>query len=232
MPIPIGKNAEHNNILNNKKNNIINIAIFDFWNGKKITEHKKMTDDIERAISRVLKEYSQEDIERAISNYSSIFHSRSTYFKHKWTLLEFLSRKNGLPVFLYKSIDDYKIYTEKEQKKEVSQKIQEQKRVDSIVAEHVKNENNEKKEEENRKQKKEEALRWYYSIDPESRLAIEISKNINKNPLIQRLIDPEVPENETQSQKEMREQKILWNNKIRREIEGNVALLYFENSIL
>ncbi|MDO4714030.1 MAG: hypothetical protein Q4B28_05315 [bacterium] len=54
-----------------------------------------------------MKDLSEEEVKTAIENYATIYHSEKTYFKHKWTLSEFLYRKNGARVFLYKSEADY-----------------------------------------------------------------------------------------------------------------------------
>ena len=82
-------------------------ALLDFWNGKNITRHANLKPDIESAIKKALKDYSVEDIEKAIETYSIIYHGAEYYFKHKWTLAEFLSRSKGLPVFLCKVPKDY-----------------------------------------------------------------------------------------------------------------------------
>ena len=82
------------------------ISILEIWNSKKIIEHKnsKWIQDI---ISITRKKFTDDEILKAIDNYSIILHSEKTYWDHKWTLQEFLTRKNGLPVFLYKTEDDY-----------------------------------------------------------------------------------------------------------------------------
>lgn len=82
------------------------IYILDFWNHKEITKHKE-NPTILKAIDKALKIFDQEDIEKGINNYHQILTHPNTYFKHKWTLTEFLSRKNGLAVFIYKTPNDY-----------------------------------------------------------------------------------------------------------------------------
>jgi hypothetical protein len=83
--------------------------IFDFWNTQKIVVHNKNSSLIKNQIDIRLKDFSVEDIKKSILNYENVFHSEKTYFNHKWTLQEFLQRKNGMPVFLYKKEEDYLI---------------------------------------------------------------------------------------------------------------------------
>ena len=50
---------------------------------------------------------TQEEICQAIKNYADIYHCPQTYFNPKWSLAEFLRRKNAARVFLDKNISDY-----------------------------------------------------------------------------------------------------------------------------
>jgi len=83
----------------NNDNNVnkIHILIFDHWNSQNIVVHRKLSDKDRRAINSALKDCSSEEILKAISTYSSILKSSDHYFKHKWTLRDFLQR--GLPKF-------------------------------------------------------------------------------------------------------------------------------------
>ena len=89
------------------------IDILAIWNSKKIIEHNDSS-LIQDAINNVRKKFSDDEIIKAIDNYSTILKSEKTYWNHKWTLQEFLSRKNGISVFLYKTEDDYLITLPKE----------------------------------------------------------------------------------------------------------------------
>lgn len=80
--------------------------IFIFWNEKWVKEHKKI-DSFIKHIDKRLKQFSEEDIKIAITNYSKIVLNPKCYFNHKWTLGEFMQRENGMPVFLYKTEADY-----------------------------------------------------------------------------------------------------------------------------
>ncbi len=93
---------------NNNKDNKDNINnIFTHWNSKWVTNHKKVTSDIKLQIEARLKEYSEDDIIKAIDNYSDIYLSDECWFSYKWPLAAFLQRKNGMREFLYKSKEDY-----------------------------------------------------------------------------------------------------------------------------
>ena len=99
----------------NKKN--IYLEIYNTRNNKNITQHKKLNEEIKKSIEKILQDLSESEVIQAIENYATIYHSDKTYFKHKWTLSEFLSRKNGARVFLYKSEEDYLDKDKKQPKK-------------------------------------------------------------------------------------------------------------------
>ena len=73
----------------------IYIVLFNIWNNLKIITHKKLTSDMKRAIDISRKDYSQEDIEQAMRNYAVIAKGSEYYWSHKWTLIEFLSRRHS-----------------------------------------------------------------------------------------------------------------------------------------
>lgn len=73
----------------------IYIALFNLWNDLRVISHKKLTDDIKRAIDGARKDYTQEEIEQAMRNYAVIVKGAEYYFNHKWTLAEFLSRRHS-----------------------------------------------------------------------------------------------------------------------------------------
>ena len=83
-----------------KKDNIQNIytVIFNFWNSQRIISHKKLTEDIKRAIKTALDTYSEGEVCQAIRNYAEILKDESYFFKYRWTLKDFLKR--GLEKFL------------------------------------------------------------------------------------------------------------------------------------
>jgi len=74
--------------------------IFDFWNLQKITVHKEITTDVQKAIIKALNKYDLDTILLAISRYSKVYNDASYYFNHKWTLIKFLTQSNCIPDFL------------------------------------------------------------------------------------------------------------------------------------
>jgi hypothetical protein len=85
--------SQHNNL------NIISNNIYSHWNSKKIIVHKSLSNDIEKSIEKALKKYSEEEIVQAIDTYSEILKS-GFYFNYKWSLVDFLNRKNGISTFM------------------------------------------------------------------------------------------------------------------------------------
>ena len=96
------KQRQPNNINKNDKNDKneknIYIAIFDYWNSKKIIVHKKLTDKIKRKISGALDTHSPDELKKAIDNYHTVLTSDKYYWTYKWTLDDFLQR--GVEKFL------------------------------------------------------------------------------------------------------------------------------------
>ncbi len=73
----------------------IYIVIFDHWNTLGIINHKKLTSAMESAIDKAKKDYSQDEIKQAMSNYAEIVKGAEYYLNYRWTLAEFLSRNKG-----------------------------------------------------------------------------------------------------------------------------------------
>lgn len=73
--------------------------IFDFWNECNIIKHREMTDNIKKAITKALKTYTREDICKYIKRYSIVLEDDKYFFNYKWTLIDFLNRKDGISSF-------------------------------------------------------------------------------------------------------------------------------------
>ncbi len=74
-------------------------TIFDYWNSKGIIKHKTLSPVIKKSIEKVLKNYKLDEIVQAINIYSEILNSQF-YFNYKWSLSDFLNRKNGISTFM------------------------------------------------------------------------------------------------------------------------------------
>lgn len=94
-------------VIKKSSNKDIYNTIFSFWNSREVTTHRKLNSNMKRYIDTLLKDLEEGEIIKSIDNYATIYHSPATYWSHKWTLEEFLSRKNGCRVFVHKSIADY-----------------------------------------------------------------------------------------------------------------------------
>ncbi len=106
--IPLGGEKSIPN--NNKKIIIINnniLDILDYWNNKNIIIHNKLTKSLEKSIKHKIKSFNILEIKKWIDTYNNILKHKNTFFKYKWTLQEFLDRKNWFNVFLYKKVEDY-----------------------------------------------------------------------------------------------------------------------------
>ena len=75
-------------------------AIFNHWNQQGITVHRKLTEDMTKAIDATLKVHTKEEIMQAIARYARIYHDKDYFFSYNWTLINFLKQKNALPDFM------------------------------------------------------------------------------------------------------------------------------------
>ena len=80
--------------------------ILSVWNEQEIIRHRNYT-AFKKQIDKRLKTFSEEEIIQSIRNYGSILNDAACFFSYKWTLWEFIQRENGMPVFLYKTPQDY-----------------------------------------------------------------------------------------------------------------------------
>jgi hypothetical protein len=94
-------NTSNNNTINNTYISKHISEIFETWNKQNIIKHKKLTDKIKRKIKTTLKDYSLNDIVKAILHYKAILDGPQYYWTHKWPLEHFLAR--GLDQFIDKS---------------------------------------------------------------------------------------------------------------------------------
>lgn len=73
--------------------------IFNYWNKNGIIPHKKITEEISKSIEKALKTYTEEEIKCYIERYAEILKDKNYFFSYKWTLAQFLSRKEGVSSF-------------------------------------------------------------------------------------------------------------------------------------
>lgn len=73
--------------------------IFNFWNEKNIIKHRNLTKEIEKALEKALKNLNKDIIIECIDRYSKVLSDNLFYFDYKWSLTDFLNRKNGISSF-------------------------------------------------------------------------------------------------------------------------------------
>jgi len=91
------------------------IYIFNLWNELKICVHKKLTPDVIRVIDSLLEDYTRDEIEQSMRNYAEIVKGEQYYFNYKWTLIEFLSRRNSNNIERFQDIEVARSNFKKEQ---------------------------------------------------------------------------------------------------------------------
>ena len=73
----------------------VSASLLKLWNSLKIIQHQRVTPSMEKAILGALQVYSEADIRQAMQNYAEIVLGNGYYFKFKWTLADFLSRRKA-----------------------------------------------------------------------------------------------------------------------------------------
>ena len=96
---PIKENFKDNNTVNNTSNNTSNKdihvrEIFDHYLSKKIVQHRKLTNAMRTAINARLRDYSLDDLKKAIDNYDQVIKSDDYWFTHKYPLIDLMREKD------------------------------------------------------------------------------------------------------------------------------------------
>ena len=95
--LSIGYRYPSNSNTNTNSNSTTNI--FSYWNDKHIIMHREVTKDIESAIEKALKVYSEEEIKLYIDRYATVINDKTYFWHYKWSLKDFLTRKEGISSF-------------------------------------------------------------------------------------------------------------------------------------
>lgn len=90
--------------------------IFNYWNTKNIIVHRKINNDIEKAVEKALKKYSEEEIKTCIDRFAQVVNDDDYFYSYKWTLVEFLTRKEGISLFTDEGSKWVSYCSEKEKK--------------------------------------------------------------------------------------------------------------------
>lgn len=81
------------------ENENINEIIFEYWNNSNIIKHRELTEDIKKAIEKSLKIYKVEEIKTYIERYAKVISDKDYFWHYKWSLKDFLTRKEGISSF-------------------------------------------------------------------------------------------------------------------------------------
>ena len=73
--------------------------IFVFWNEKKIIPHRAITPEIMEALKKALRLYKEDEICTFIDRYSTVISDKNYFWHYKWSLKDFLLRKDGISSF-------------------------------------------------------------------------------------------------------------------------------------
>jgi predicted phage replisome organizer len=73
--------------------------LFDYWNSKEIIVHREINTDIEEALKKALSKYTEEEIKVYIDRYAQVISDKSYFWSYKWSLKDFLNRKDGISAF-------------------------------------------------------------------------------------------------------------------------------------
>jgi hypothetical protein len=96
--LPYAKAYENHNEIENEIINVIK-DIFNYWNDKNIIKHRELTEDISKAIEKALKLYKEEEIKTYIDRYAKVIGDKDYFWHYKWSLKDFLTRKDGISSF-------------------------------------------------------------------------------------------------------------------------------------
>ena len=82
-----------------KKISTYTINIVEHWN--KLGEPKctKITEELDKIVKKALKDYTEEEIKTAITNYKTVLHDKSYFFSYSWNIQKFLKQSNCLDDF-------------------------------------------------------------------------------------------------------------------------------------
>ncbi len=114
----VGKPTENLSENENINENINDI--FNYWNNKEIIKHRELYTEIEISIKKSLEKYTIEQIKICIDRYAEILKDTQYFWNYKWSLKDFLNRKDGISSFTDEGSkwNSYQEYLKKNKSKE------------------------------------------------------------------------------------------------------------------
>ncbi|ADU31000.1 DUF4373 domain-containing protein [Evansella cellulosilytica] len=88
-----GNKSKENDSKEAKTSELIT-EIFNYYFSKNIIKHSKLTNQMKSAITARLKDYSFEELTKAIDNYAFVLSSANHYFTHRYPLADFMRDKD------------------------------------------------------------------------------------------------------------------------------------------
>lgn len=77
-----------------KESNTDVLDLFNHYISKEIIKHNKITSSIRSSINTRLKDYTKDDLMKAIDNYATVYHGQEYWFTHKYPLADFMRDKD------------------------------------------------------------------------------------------------------------------------------------------
>lgn len=78
------------------------------WNSLGLTVHENWPESQNGRFDYLLKNIGYEEIEKTVKLYAAVYKDPSCFFSFKWSLSDFIQRRNGLEAWAGKTIADYK----------------------------------------------------------------------------------------------------------------------------
>ena len=82
------------------KDDELSTEILNYWNSKGIIVHRKYSKRTPLILRKIIKDYSKEEILKAIDNYVTVINDNKYLFDYKWSLETFLQKPNAFPDFV------------------------------------------------------------------------------------------------------------------------------------
>lgn len=98
--IPYGEKTNNKELNNNLCVSPKIQDIFDYWNACNIVQHRELTAERIKAITKALEKWDIDTIKEAIRRYSVIVNDKQYYFDTRWDIAVFMKQKNALPEFI------------------------------------------------------------------------------------------------------------------------------------
>lgn len=101
LPLPYKRNKERNNNIKKQEKISVFKDLIDYWNSKKIIVHNP-TKELVETISKLAtkKRMPLEALKIGIDRFAEVYLGNQYYWSHKWSLSEFLGRKNAHAFFI------------------------------------------------------------------------------------------------------------------------------------